>query len=72
MQQKATRTDFGECERCGEELVPIYFKEEEEKTNYGWRYKTGRWRQAVSHLTCPCCFKNYCVDDTFDGPWHGP
>ena len=62
---------YGLCTRCGGDLVPVTFKDEEEKiTRDGWKYRTGRWRIAVSHLECPYCLKNYCVDDTFDGPWH--
>lgn len=63
-------TNYGVCE-CGASLEPEFFTEEEEKvTPEGWKYKTGRKRRAVSHLFCPCCLKNYCVDDSFDGPWH--
>ena len=66
-----TDATFGICERCGGHLSPVIFTEYEEKvTGQGWRYKTGRWRRAVSHLTCDTCLKNYCVDDSFDGPWH--
>lgn len=66
-----TTNDYGVCERCGCDLEPIFYTAEEEKvTEQGWRYKTGRKRRAVSHLECPGCFKNYCVDDSFDGPWY--
>jgi hypothetical protein len=36
----------------------------------GHPYLTGRKRRAVDVLVCPCCFKEHCVDDTFDGPWY--
>lgn len=65
------RDFYGECERCGGELKPTWFIEEEYKTtNDGHKYRTGRKRRAVSHLTCDICFKNYCVDDSFDGAWY--
>ena len=64
------RDFYGECERCGGELKPVWFIEEEYKTtNDGHKYRTGRKRRAVSHLTCDNCLKNYCVDDSFDGAW---
>ena len=62
---------YGTCERCGGTLTPVFFTEYEEKVVYGCRYRTGRYRRAVSHLTCDDCCKNYCVDDSFDGPWYG-
>ncbi len=49
--------DFGVCD-CGGSLIPVWFTEEETKVANGIMYKTGRVR------------KNFCVDDTFDGPWH--
>jgi hypothetical protein len=53
-------------------MEAVYFVEDEyEVTSFGTRHKTGRWRRAVSHLTCPLCGKNECVDDSFDGPWIG-
>lgn len=60
---------YGECEFCGCDLEPIYFIEEERKMFSGVSYKTGRKRRAVSHLVCPGCLRNYCVDDSFDGNW---
>lgn len=61
---------YGNCS-CGYHLEPVYFEEQEEKIcKDGFRYKTGRYRKAVSHLVCENCGKNHCVDDTFDGPWY--
>lgn len=34
-----------------------------------WDVEEGK-RIAVSHLTCPYCFKNFPVDDSFDGGWY--
>lgn len=51
-------------------LIPVWFTEEETKVANGTMYKTGRVRRACSHLVCEACLKNFCVDDTFDGPWH--
>lgn len=53
--------DFGVCD-CGGSLIPVWFTEEETKVANGIMYKTGR--------VCEDCLKNFCVDDTFDGPWH--
>ena len=62
---------FGVCENCGTPLEAEFFMDEEEKvTGDGYRYKTGRVRTAVDYLICPCCFKKFCVDDSFDGAWH--
>lgn len=66
----AVNTIYGNCERCGAALEPVFFTEEETKTVYGSLIKTGRTRKACSHLECPVCGKKECVDDTFDGPWH--
>ena len=65
------QVDYGKCSRCGSDLKPIWFTEEETKFAYGYMYKTGRKRMAVSHLECPDCFNVECVDDSFDGNWHG-
>lgn len=60
---------FGECE-CGYGLQPVYYEEAETK-RYDWgEVKTGRYRKACSHLFCDYCGRQYCVDDTFDGPWY--
>lgn len=62
---------YGVCEKCGADMQPVWFTEEEYKvTNDGIMCRTGRERRAVSHLECPCCFTKACVDDTFDGAWH--
>lgn len=61
--------DFGVCD-CGGSLIPVWFTEEETKVANGIMYKTGRVRRVCSHLVCEDCLKNFCVDDTFDGPWH--
>ena len=60
-----TNTNFGKCEDCNTNLKPYWFVEEE--TIKG--IKTGRVRNAVSHLFCESCGKTYTVDDSFDGPW---
>lgn len=59
---------FGTCE-CGGALFPVWFKEEEYESARGTMRKTGRYRQACSHLECSICFRKVCVDDSFDGPW---
>lgn len=61
---------YGTCKYCKEELVPIYFTEEETRVEHGVMIKTGRKRRAVDCLICPKCLKEYCVDDSFDGGWH--
>lgn len=61
---------FGKCSRCGGNLLPVYFTEEERKVECGHLIYTGRKRTAVSHLSCESCMKNECVDDSFDGPWY--
>ena len=57
---------YGKCSRCGTELEPVWFTENEYTKNM---VKTGRTRLAVSHLTCKKCLNNECVDDSFDRPW---
>lgn len=59
---------YGECE-CGANLHPIWFKEQESKVVKGRLIWTNRYRKACSHLECHNCFKNYPVDDSFDGSW---
>lgn len=61
---------YGECECCGVGLLPVWFEERESKIEYGSMVWTNRYRKAVSHLTCGCCLRNYCVDDSFDGDWY--
>lgn len=62
-------TNYGNCERCKTPLKAETFwdKEYDKKGR-----PTGRIRRAVGVLYCPNCMKKYCVDDTFDGPWHYP
>ena len=64
------QSKYGSCSRCDTPLVPIWFTEEETEITNGSMYNTGRKRKACSHLTCISCFKNECVDDTFDGNWY--
>lgn len=60
-----------ECENCGGNVYPVFFEEEEYKTEYGHMYKTGRVRRACSHLECDTCGKRYIVDgDYLAGEWH--
>ena len=61
---------YGECEACGGELKPVWFTDEEYEVVACIQCRTGRKRRACSHLVCNCCLRNYCVDDSFDGPWH--
>ena len=65
---------YGTCARCGGDLSPVFFTEEEEilEGSPGARYlsKTGRIRRAVDYLVCDYCGHKEAVDDTFDGPWH--
>lgn len=60
---------FGKCRSCGTSLEPVWFKKTEYQTVEGRRSRTGRMRTACSHLVCPICMTNECVDDSFDGPW---
>lgn len=65
---------YGICKRCGEELIPKFFIEEETVLEgphpYQSYHKTGRVRQAVDYLFCDYCGVKEAVDDSFDGPWH--
>lgn len=62
---------YGKCDRCGSDMMPVWFTEEEYKRgSVGSLIKTGRKRRACSHLECPSCFRSYCVDDSFDGRWY--
>jgi hypothetical protein len=61
---------YGVCEGCGVPLEPVWFIGDEVDYHVGYPYLTGRKRRAVDVLVCPCCFKEHCVDDTFDGPWY--
>ncbi len=61
---------FGYCPDCGYPLKPVWFIDEEYKTNFfGCIYRTGRKRRAVDYLICGACLKKQCVDDSFDGLW---
>lgn len=60
---------YGTCCDCGAYLKPVYFLQEEEKTEGGVYFKTGRIRRAVDYLVCLICLQREPVDDTFDGPW---
>lgn len=55
--------------KCGTNMLPVWFTEEEYKVNGGYMYKTGRKRRNVSHFECPHCFKKECVDDSFAEPY---
>ena len=62
---------YGVCDECGGALRPVHFTDEEYIVDaYGHLIRTGRKRNAVSHLVCERCLTNVCVDDSFDGPWH--
>lgn len=54
---------------CGGVILPVWYKEEEYRTENGNRIKTGRVRQACSHLACTNCMKRFIVDDSFDKPY---
>ena len=60
---------FGEC-TCGCELEPVYYTREQLVSGPYGLYKTGYKCKAVDVLVCPYCFKEYCCDDSFDGPWY--
>ena len=64
---KSPCNKYGNCADCGHPLAPIWF------TDYEYRnsIKTGRWRNAISHLACTNCLKDYCIDDSMDEPWVG-
>lgn len=59
---------FGTCV-CGVDLEPVLFIEKETDAKGLF---TGRVRQAVDYLVCPCCGKRYVTDSSFDGPWRYP
>ena len=60
---------YGTCEVCDVSLKPVWIAEDEYIIINGRRYKTGRRKKSCSHLECPRCLKNFCVDDSYDGPW---
>jgi len=51
---------------CKPMLARVWFVEEE-RSKQGFR--TGRIRNAVSHLLCEYCGHKEAVDDSLDGPW---
>lgn len=61
-------SEYGECDRCNCELMPTDWFEDIEYDSH--MIPTGRVRLAVGYMICPECGKKYCVDDSFDGPWH--
>ena len=61
---------YGTCRTCKSQLRPIWFIDEETKTVNKSLIRTGRKRNAVSHLECDCCGNRECIDDSFDGNWH--
>lgn len=62
---------YGSCSKCGADLAPVYFTEEEYRIEpiTHIQYKTGRSRRAVDYLLCDCCGNTEAVDDSFDGLW---
>ena len=60
---------YGICKDCKTELQPVWFTQEEKKTENGIMWKTGRKRKAVDYLICPYCGRKECVDDSFDESW---
>lgn len=62
-------TPYGVCQKCGAKLEAVWFTQEEVKYVQGAPVKTGRTKMAVSHIECPCCGREYPVDDSFDEPW---
>lgn len=65
-----TNSKYGVCEKCKSDLKPVWFREDEIIYKSGIPMKTGRSRNAVSHLICTNCLRQYCVDDSFDKEWH--
>lgn len=61
-------SQYGNCDHCGEDLIPTDWFLDEEGDKNG--IPTGRIRWAVGYIVCPNCGKKYVVDDTFDEPWH--
>jgi hypothetical protein len=63
------QNEYGYCSECGAELIAVWFTDIEYELVGGVWLKTGRTKQAVSHLECEICGHRECVDDSFDGPW---
>ena len=57
---------YGNCPRCGSDLMPIWCNTEEFTIEDGRLTYTGRIKRVCSHLECPSCLKKVCVDDSFD------
>jgi hypothetical protein len=55
------------CHKCKHDLTRIYFLQHEYDDN---NIKTGRVRNAVSHLLCENCGHQEIIDDSMDGPWY--
>jgi len=60
-------SEYGTCEECNVDLEAYCFTE---KQYDSYNLPTGYIKSAVSHLYCPRCGKEFCVDDTFDGDWY--
>lgn len=65
------KPDCGYCDCCGNELEPVYFREEETYfDDFNRLIKTGRSRIAVDYLICPNCLERFIVDGDFgNGEW---
>lgn len=62
---------YGKYVKCGSELAPVWFEENESKVENGGLIYTGRKRMNVAYLECINCLHKECVDDeTFSGLWH--
>lgn len=59
---------FGKCRHCGDSLVPITFIKKETRMISGTLIHTER--VAIDYLTCENCFRDECIDDSFDGIWY--
>lgn len=57
------------CKKCLNKMIPIWFTEEEYKTENGRISKTGRIRRNVSHFECQICGHKEAVDDSFATQW---
>lgn len=59
-----TKEPYGFCNVCETPLEVSEWFDEPEFNKQG--IPTGRYRRAANSLTCPCCMKNFCIDDSFD------